>query len=636
MIATVLVTAAIAALAMLPGVLLMRGSKPQVGQWAAAATASLVATMLATALIGELSALAGLGQVPAAAMIAVALLGTAGAAWLTRGRPWHGEPLEWQGAALVAVFAGFAILSEALAVREDASGALLIHAWYNADWFKHLGHVAALADFGVPARDAFNNAEPLHYYWLSYVLPGAGAALGGDNWAALETANTIVTALFCLTLYGTIRTATSSRTASLVAGTLGLFVCAPLSFVRYFLSGGGLEALLSGPSAPKGPALLTLSQYVPQHTLTIAVFLAWLLLNLPERSGMRPVRLLALTALASAMTLSTLLGAMVLAAYGLIALWERRARAIPEVAAMAVVSGLLVLALGVIMLNHPGSAIESPLLANPPDPRPWPIREGASLIEVVGDLGPPLLVALFVLRHWRPAEARSTYVWRTAIVLMVVGVAAALVAELLTARLAIETRIRLVNLPAIAVAMIGAWAIAHWWNAGSRARLAVVATLAALVLLALPSAVIRTIWHWQIGDRYTTAVPRDDRAALAYLKRESRPTAIVWQYPEPPLLARPGGGDAWAVVLGGRTVTGSQRATDYASAVPRIVLAQRFFAGEPVAIPPAASWVYLSRALHPASYDALVARMAADPAWRRRACYADACLFERLERAAAK
>ena len=631
MIATVFITMGIALLAMLPGVLLLRGGKTQTGQYAAAATASLVAMMLLTALLGEISAFAGFGELPSATILLASVTSAIISWWVTRGHIWSTQSIEWQGLCLAAAFFGFALFSQALSVREDSSGALLIHAWYNADWFKHLGHVAALADFGVPARDAFNHGAPLHYYWLSYILPGAGAALGGDNWAALYTANSIITILFCFTFYGTVRTV-AGPSASLIATLLSLFICAPINIAHYLLTQpAGITGLLNGPSAPNGPALMALAQYIPQHALTLAVLLAWISLNRPGSDILKGLRFLTLAALASAMTLSTLLGAMVLGAYGLISLWNRRLSTLPELIVMAVISGLLVVLLGVIQIGDPASAITSPLLDNPPDPQPALYRIAQSAMTVIGHVGLPLLVAIFVLHLWTPTEDSAIYGRRVAIVLMVTAIAAAIAAELiLTRRLGIETRIRAVNLPGISVAIIGAWAISHYCSSGTRERLVVIGIGLFLTAAAAPSIYVRTIWHFNMGDRFTTKIPKDDRTVLTWLGRNSESRAIVWQYPEPPVLANPSGNDAWAAVFGGRAVTGSLRATDYASTIPYLHRAEKYFAGEQVPIPANASWVYLSRVLHPKSYDTLLVRLEEDFEWRKRACYPDACLFSRI------
>ena len=152
-------------------------------------------------------------------------------------------------------------------------------------------------------------------------------------------------------------------------------------------------------------------------------------------------------------------------------------------------------------------------------------------------------------------------------------------------------------------------------------------------MVALPTAVAGTAWVGNFGDANTTLIPGDDMRAMEDLRAQSDARDVVWQYPENPFLAYPSGRDAWAAIVAGRTVINSQRATDYAAAEPMIALSERFFAGDNVPVPAQVDWVYLSRALHPASYNALLARMQKDTGWLQASCYADACLFSRVRSA---
>jgi multisubunit Na+/H+ antiporter MnhB subunit len=630
MILSALAALGIALLAMAPGIALMRGRATRPGQFAAAAVASLVVTMLATALLGAAWHGATGGSLPALTLVPVSLVALVIA---MRFRPRETMPrpaLEWESPAIAAVMVGFGFLTQALAIAEGRDGSLLIHAWYNADWFKHLGHVAALADYGVPARDIFNAGEPLHYYWLSYLLAGAGAAIGGDHWAALATAQAVIVALLCMVLYGAMRLVADSRKAALIVGLGAFFLCAPLSDAGEFLLYGA-DAMMNATRAPRGPELLGFAQYIPQHALVLAMLLAWFLLDRSEREGDSLPRLLGLASLVSALAVSTLLGAMVLAVYGLVQLWRRREKALVEVAAMAVASALLVLALNVIQLNNPASAIDSPLLTNEIEPGSLPVRIVNSMAIILTKLGLPLLVAAAVLVRWKPQTTDQRDAWRLAIVLFAVAPLALVASEvLLSPRLGFEARLRIPSLPAMGIALTLAAALAAAFSSSRKHGAVAMAALTALTLAALPSIVIRTAWHGNLRDSFTTVIPQQDRMVLAHLAAHSQPRDQAWQYPETPFLAEPSGRDAWVVTQAGRTVTGSQRATDFASAVPRIEAAARFYAGaEDADIPRAVSWVYLTRALHAQTYDQLVARMRAEDGWTRVSCYADACLFER-------
>lgn len=627
MIASIVATSLLAVLAMAPGLLLARQHASGVGVLSAAMAASLTLMMLATALIGiAVHAVTGLST-PALAIAPISLISTAIVIWKRPGNRQGAAVFEWQGVALGLVFLLYGLFVQWLAVKPGDDGALIVHGWFNADWFKHLGHVAALANFGVPAADNFNQADPLHYYWLSYILPGAGAALGNDGWSALAAANSILVFLFGSVFYSVIRKSGAGKAISLVIGFVALFASAPIAFVFQLLFGIGLEGVLNYPAAPKGPALLTLSQYIPQHLLVVTLLLGWFLLK-----NERLTRWFALAALASVMTISTLLGAVALVAYGLHRLWTGRLKAVPELCIMVIVSGLLVIALQVVQIGNVNSAIESPLLNNVPIAMPLHMRVFNSIDLVVGNVGLPFLISLLSLYYWRPNEACERDAKVFAVALILSALLAAIAVEIaLTERLAIETRIRAVNLPGIANAIIGAWLFSLLWYTSRKTRAIAIAGLIMVILVALPSAGLRTAWHGRIGDSFTTVIPKDDRAILNAMRQDTDRHAIVLQYPEPPVLAPERGGDAWAAILGQRAVTASLRATDYPTAKPRIEAAERFFAGLDENIAGEVDLVYLSRVLHPDTYDTLLDRMSSDARFEQVECYDDACLFQRRD-----
>lgn len=627
MISTALLTLAITAACMLPGILLLRGVAGRPGQLAAAATASLAVMLLVAALVGQIAAWAGLGHLPAWIIAPISIPLSAAVLWLSRDCGFSLIRPEWQGLVFMALMVGFSFLSLSLGMEKTADGGLLAHSWYNADWFKHMGHVHGIAIGGLPARDIFGGGAPLHYYWLSYIPSGAATALAGDAWTALAVFNAIITALFAMSFYGIIRLV-AVPTIALASCIIGVLVSAPIALFKQAIAGASMVELMA--VAPSGPALLNVAQIIPQHTLVTTMLLAAALLHRPGGSMPRAIRILALVSLATALTISILLGAILLGAYGLLQLWQRRTAAIPELAIMAISAGALVLILGVLQLGNAGSSLDSPLFGNTTT-LPWPRRiiDGWSIILVSAGLALP--AALLALRYWKPQGSAERHAREFAVILIIATFAFVALTQALTPpRLAIEVLIRAAIPISIAVAVIGAGMVQAAWNSGKPSRWRAVTAVSALLIVALPTAIAGTAWIANLDDRYTTLIPDDDMRAMADLREQSDPLDRVWQYPETPFLAYPSGRDAWAAIVAGRIVINSQRATDYAAAEPLIALSERFFAGETVVIPSQADWVYLSRALHPASYEALVLRMRGDTAWAQRSCYADACLFSRL------
>lgn len=626
MVLTAFLTIGLAGLAMLPGLLLMRGSAAVPGQLAAAAAASLVIMLLATALLGVTVAWLGGGGLHAIWLAAVSAAAALVAGWRVRGHPWHFKLPEWQAIAFVAAFVGYGLLAIDLAFARAPDGALLVHSWYNADWFKHMGHIHALANYGVPARDLFGNAGPLHYYWLIYTLPGAAAAAGGDAWTALAATNSVVTALFSLCLYGVLRSLRLSPNLALATSIVAILMTAPMSFTLALASGHSVAEVLSMDA--RSQSLLLLATVIPQHALVLTTLLAWLLLVRPGAAVPGTARWLGLAALTAVMTISILLGAMVLATYGVIRLWSRNLRAIPELALAAVIAGGLVLMLGVLDPGNAGSAMESPLFHNLWT-APWYARALSGVSMLLGATGLALPVALVLLRFWKADDEVDRLLRRFSIALLVVGFGCAiLTCVFMPARIAEETVIRARLILGLGCAVPVAWAVRQAAERG-RLRAPVAGLCATLLAFGIPSAVVHTAWLADFKPHWTVSIPAADRAVLAALRSESTADARVWQFAEQPWAAIPGGGDMWAAIFAGRAVPNSLRATDYAKAAPYIAHSERFFAGDAVGVPTDMDWVYLSRALHPGSYDGLVIRMRADAGWSQRACYADACVFVR-------
>ena len=82
----------------------------------------------------------------------------------------------------------------------------------------------------------------------------------------------------------------------------------------------------------------------------------------------------------------------------------------------------------------------------------------------------------------------------------------ALVGALLGNGIAYEVYLRGLNPPAIAFGILGGWALYEAMASCGRQRNVVFGACAALVLIGLPAAAIRELWHGQLGDSFTTTV----------------------------------------------------------------------------------------------------------------------------------
>lgn len=618
----------------LPGLIAMGSNRRSIADHAAAATLSITAMMLVAALVAAAWQFFTGQQAPAGLAWATTLPAILLCGWRVRKTGWHAPIGEWQPFLPAAAAILIAAYAYSLGYAPQSDGSLDVHAWYNADWFKHLGHAHAVANLGLPARDIFGGGEPLYYYWLFYVLPGTASAINGDAAASLYWANHGITLLFWLITYGLLRRAGLTAWQAACLGLAAIVIFNGDGTIKWLKSGLGLMDFIQSRQAP-GPVLLSLGLYIPQHTLMLAILLAWGLLALDDDQPLTgQVATFCFLALASAGAVSTMLGALCLIVYGLVQLgrctdanwrgliWQT---GLIGVAALAVIFTLRILdpSLG-------GDAISSPLFETETTTASLPQRLFHTSAVALSVLGPAFILGIALLLRWQKADgARRDCQFLLAAALVIVGLAGMILPESLmdNLRVAREVRLRAANLASLGALLALAWMLVQV-NAGRLPKRGPLMLLIACFALSLPAPIMRVLWHGTKGPEFFTHVPAQDVAAMAWLARNSPPDAMLWQYPEAPELAD-GSDDTWVPILAGRTIEASLRATDYPLAAPRLAAMERFFAGKPEPIPDRIGWIYLSRALHPASYDRLMQRMDQDARWSRGYCASDACLFRR-------
>lgn len=620
----------------LPGLLHSLRKPLPVEYHAASATASIVSMALIAALSSVvLSQFAG-HSISSWLPLATTLPFVVHAAYSGRAAGLSWPKSEWQALlpALVVLLMGAYTYHIGYAVQPD--GSLDAHAWYNADWFKHLGHAHAVANLGLPARDIFGGGGPLHYYWLFYVIPGAASAISGDAAGSLYWANHVVAALFWILLYGLVRRtgATAWQTALLLIAAVTLFsVEATVNWLHSGLS------MLEFPKQfqPSGPVLISMGLYIPQHTLMISILMAWMLgAYLPPQPASPPVRWMMLASLAAAGAVSTLFGALCLVVYGLAQLAMcRRANwrsIILELACTGIAAIAIVLVLDILDPAMGGHAISSPLFESEGSRLSFLQRLFITTVGAIASLGPAMLFGVAMLARWNKAQdSKADPLLVLAMIALLVGLAGTILPEAImdNLRLARELRIRSPYLAALAALVGIGWGLAQM-DAGRFRPVIIYGLLAACLLLALPGGFMRIIWHGTKGPEFFTHIPADDMKAMAHLSTNADREAIIWQFPEAPELADDGGDDTWVPILAGRILPASLRATNYPRAAPELAEMQRFFNGAAQAVPAHVDWIYLSRTLHPQSYTRLVRQLSADRQWTAAYCPADACLFKRI------
>lgn len=522
----------------------------------------------------------------------------------------------------------------------EIDGDLVVRAWFNADGFKHLGHVQSLAVRGLPARDIFAAGDPLSYYWLYYIVPATGAALHGDAARALIAAGLVQSFAFWMLVHGLLRAAGAPPRWAALFGLIGWLSPSLDGVTAMMITGWNAAAVaaninVEGLNAQwlNGFTLFRLSLYIPQHQFMLAGLLSWGLLHAiagPVRG--RWLSWLGLAPLAAAGALSTLLGVAALGVYGLTRLADRRDPLVTrmvEIVVVGAVALLTVLALRVVSLES-DSGLASPIFADRGIIYPFYERFLRAFPGVIFIYGISLLAIAGIMRGWRerPTSDPARPVLVFASVLTVFGLAALIASTLLPAfRLAQEFQLRVSLLPYLGLTIGCAWMLGRTASGGWRIEGLSRPLAAVLLAIGLLTPALDAAWHVGSNQGWVIRIPADDRAVLAELRRSSPADAVVLSYPELPFVNK--GADIWAPLLAGRAVPASYRATHFARQAELLDATASWYAGEGPRPEAGYGYVYLSRALHPLSYDRLAAELDADPGWVRDACRPSACLYRR-------
>lgn len=541
--------------------------------------------------------------------------------------------------AIVATLAAIVILDSGADLTPDG---LAVRGWFSADFYKHLGHVNALANLGLMPRDIFGAGAPLAYYWLVYVGPASAASVTGDPMGALAAFIVVQTFFFWLLIPGLIRAIGVSRPAAVLLALLawatptmeGLILLALTGFDWPVATGeasvAGVWNQMMGTSG-----LFRLNYVIPQHQLMLAGLLSWFgLFGLPSRKPAGPVALLAHAPLAAAAAISTIFGAICLSLYGLVQLFDRHLRLRDRfilIGATGVAAVAILFLLGVLDPSLGGGTLSSPLFGDQPDQRGYLARFVQAIFGAVPLLGVLLLLALLggydaAIRRRSRADNLPLFIAVTLFAGLAIMITAGVFVE--NRRFVHELQLRTSLVVALAIVLAVAWLIAE----RSRRRVSptiIAGGIALGVATGLPTLLVDFAWHINRRGADRQLVPADDLAILETIQTSTPPDAVIEQFPENPVMLG-GGRDQWVPILAGRTVPSSTRATDWAAAAKGWAATRRFYANQAGAAPdPRADYVYLSRILHPQSFDALAGRLDADRGWSRIASRPDAALFER-------
>ena len=467
MFLSIAVACAIFAVLSLPGWILVARTTDRMWVYLAAGFCSQAAVILLTALIS----LVVPGQIPVMSAIFVALL-LAGTAFLLR--PRGTGPLlpvfdPWGFVVPVCATLAVGVITRAAIAMED--GDLLVHAWFNADGFKHLAHARSLANFGLPARDLFGGGETLAYYWLFHVIPAIGISLHGDAARALVASGLVQTFAFWILVYGLVRAAGANGPWAAVLTLIGFLSpsldgLTALVLSEFDASVAATEFNIEGVNAGllNASTLLRASLYLPQHQFMLAGLLSWGVLATDDGAERpRAVHGLALAPLVAAGAISTLLAVPCLLVYAITSVLNRRGsmtRCLAQIGLVIVLAVGVPLVLGIFNVGAAKSGLESPVFTS----RPTDFTAGQRLMLAIPGLLAAFWVGLFGLAGlraaWRerPLPEEQRRVFHFALVLTAVGLVGLLLSTLVDhQRLALEFQLRVSLLAWLGLIIGAAW-----------------------------------------------------------------------------------------------------------------------------------------------------------------------------------
>lgn len=610
----------------LPGLALFGDRHASLAQLAPASIAGIAISLLAVTLAGL-----GAGKLPLFALIAVPATLTLVALFLRRHHAANEAPASaWEIAAPMT-----ALLLSALPlyfVGLEFDGAHHFHAFFNADFFKHIAHSEELARGVFPPRSPFSADQGIHYYWGAYLLPSTVIRLSGfavDASAALLAVTLLQTATLGLLAFNLCRKLGGGEILPAVMASL-LSVLSPsldglTALLDWWLQPAGIANLLVNqealdftqfwhpPAALAGSTWQRLCLYLPQHQLAMLLFLAWATwfvsrTAVPKYSGgWQGIPLLLILPMSSVFVGGLAASVIVLAEM----LHARRRINALLWCGLYVMSVLLLFPAGIINIDASVHMTDPFLGTANPAPAPLMARAAWWPLQLLTTFGLPFLLGVSgIVIAFRRLGWRDT---RTQLPMLVAAtsLAAYLGAELLSAsHLRVEVELKASFLLSAGLMMGSALLLAkppdgaawRWLRAAS------------LVLLVggLISPAYDLVWHSSFGRGDIVAVPDEDMRALRWIRHHTPSEAVFQQPPNQPYLL--GGKDAWVAIFGARRVAVAGRAGNITAARRQAAALLHDPAASREARDTAAKqlrvdYLYVSRALSGADFDSLAAAL---------------------------
>ena len=575
--AAILSTAVAVAVFAVPGFFLLgRGSLRSPSMAALAAAVGIGATISAVAAAGWLTGKYSLGLVVTAPLLlcfGFHLLRTRFAPPLLADDPQRVWAMIGIWAVLAMIFLPYAF------VGADTGQEFAYRPFFQADFFKHMGHTYAVTHGELPPVDLFSCRGTLHYYWLAYLLPATAVAVSGASATAQEAlllVGLVQTVLLALLVFAAARALSGSPKAAAAATSLG-FLCLTLDGPLFLMKGARFRLRNPGVEIDWNPekmdlawtlglghlnvnSLHRLCLYVQQHQLAVVLFVAWIVLATLPKMG----RCWAITVAKSMLIVplfgtSFLVGVVATTVVILTELSAARERGNWPDAALAILCTLL----SVSFFFGTGMAAGTAQVGVPVLNSSLTVHErlvsAASLpLGVVSNWG--VLAVLGVWGTWLLSRDRSlTSRARTVVpltVLITMGIF--LVGELLLSpKMQFEVELKTSYVAGVALVLGASVVFSRTKTLWQRHR-KTLSICVVLAVLGLSTPVLDILWHCKISGSTTTLVPAGDMEALDWIRRETPPQSIFQCYP----YRHFDDIDVWVPIFAGRRIIASPRGSN--------------------------------------------------------------------------
>lgn len=539
---------------------------------AAGIAVSLLATVIAGLFLSKLS-LPGLIAIPVALVLVAYRLRQKNQLHFVPGIP----TTAWQ--ITVPLTALLLSLLPLYQVGAKFGGGHHFHAFFNADFFKHIANSEELARGVFPPINPFAADQELHYYWASYLLPAMVIRLSSFTVPGVNALLAIVllqtTTLGLLAFSLCFRLSRCKAIPAAIAGVLTVLslsldslaslwnwdAIGPANLVMRTVNQEALDfTQFWEPSTQlAGSTWQRLCLYLPQHQLAILLFIAWATLFVakasPRTNEFPWLRALLLLPLPMISVFVGTLAAVVIAFSECIKIRRPRAALL-----------WTILFLASIFMLFPTGILTTSATVYASDPFLAMGGETTTLLlariawmgpQLLTTFGVTLLIGLVGIGISVRAEGPWSRLNTVPAVTVMVGLTAYLLVEiLLESRLRVEVELKASFVLQAGLMMGSALFFSAKPPAGEMWRYFRV-TCFALLLGGMISPLHDIVWHSSFHEPDEVVVPDADMEALRWIRKNTPVDAIFQQPFEQPFLL--GGKDAWSAIFGARRVAVAER-----------------------------------------------------------------------------